>query len=255
MTTSASLLCPQSPAIALPAEWFVFSGLAQQYPFLILYSAMGESGQFAALHTNGMHLGHLVGNGAQGRHRAERTPPKIHIQPCHDDPHSIVCQLIAHIHQAVVKKLGLVYAHHVHLRGKQQNTGRRVYRGGRKGMAIVRHHIFLGITGVYSRFENLHPQAGKLGTPETAYQFLCLAGEHRAADDLYPPPAFRFLYMVFREYYHSLILILIQPQKYVFSFKRKHPSGKTNGNEDFCAQSYIFPVFISTFVPKRLTEP
>ena len=114
-----------------------------------------------------------------------------------------VGQLVAHVHQPGVEKLRLVNAHHIDLGGEQQDAGRRVNGCRRDGMAVVRHHRLFRIARVDGRFVDFHALMGKLRPLQAAYQFFRLAGEHRATDDFDAPPAPRFLYMVFRKYYHN----------------------------------------------------
>ena len=132
-----------------------------------------------------MHLGHLVGNGAQRGHGAEGHALEVHVEPGHDDAHATVGQLVAHVHEPVVEKLGLVYAHHVNVCREEQYGSRRVNGRGHDGVAVVAHHALLTVTRVYGRLEYLHLLVCEHGTLHTAYQLLCLAREHGAADHLY----------------------------------------------------------------------
>jgi hypothetical protein len=61
---------------------------------------------------------------------------------------------------------------------------------------VVAHHLFVAVSGVDGRFENLYSLAGKLGAAQTAYQFLGFAGEHRAAHHLYSARSACFACMV-----------------------------------------------------------
>ena len=59
--------------ITYPAEWFIFVLLAQQYALIVAHGTMGDVGLISAFHTNGMHFGHVIGNGAKSRNRSFRS--------------------------------------------------------------------------------------------------------------------------------------------------------------------------------------
>ena len=99
--------------VALAAEWLILLRLAQQHPLVVLHLAMTDVGQRSASHADGVHLRHIVGNGAESRHRAERHPPEVHIQTCHDDADASVGQLVAYVDDAHVEELSLVDANYI----------------------------------------------------------------------------------------------------------------------------------------------
>ena len=77
---------------------------------VVLDGAVGERGELAAFHTDGMYFGNFVCNGTQSRHRAEWNTAKVHIQSGYNDAYTIVGKLVAYINQAAVKELGFVNA-------------------------------------------------------------------------------------------------------------------------------------------------
>ena len=60
-----------------------------------------------------MHLGHFVGNGAQGGDGTERNAPEVHVESGHDDAHATIGQFVAYVDKPFVEELCLVDAHHV----------------------------------------------------------------------------------------------------------------------------------------------
>ena len=74
---------------------------------------MADVCQVAATHADGMHFGHFVGDGAEGRHRSEGHALEVHVESCHDDAHATVGKFVTHFGQPVVEELRLVDTHHV----------------------------------------------------------------------------------------------------------------------------------------------
>lgn len=183
--------------VAFAAQRFVFGGLAQQHLLVVLHGAVREGGELSALHADGVDFGDLVGDGAQFRHRTEGDAPEVHVQSGDDDPYAVVGKLVAHVHQPVVQKLRFVDAHHVNLRGEQQDACRCLHGGGGDGVAVVRHHVLRRVAGIYGGFEYLHPLLGELRPFQPPEQLFGLSGEHRAADDFDSSPPFGLLYVVF----------------------------------------------------------
>ena len=101
--------------IALPALRFILFGFSQQHLLVVLDGAVGERGELAAFHTDGMYFGNFVCNGTQSRHRAEWNTAEVHIQSGYNDAYTIVGKLVAYINQATVKELGFVNAHYIYL--------------------------------------------------------------------------------------------------------------------------------------------
>ena len=59
----ASLALADTFLVTLAAERLIFAGLANEHPLLALHDAMADISQGTTLHTNGMHLLHIVGYG------------------------------------------------------------------------------------------------------------------------------------------------------------------------------------------------
>ena len=176
-----TFLLGQCFLVALPAERLVFLCFAQQHALVILNGTVADVGQRTALHADGMYLGDVVGNGAEGRHGAEGYAAEVHVEPGNDDAHATVGQFVADLYQSFVEKLCLVDAHDVDVARQQQDAGRRVEWGRGYGVVVVAHHLFIAIARVDGGFEDFHLLLGKLCTTQTAYQFFGLAREHRAA--------------------------------------------------------------------------
>ncbi len=60
-----------------------------------------------------MHLGHLVGDGTEGRNRTEGNSLVVHIQSSHDDSYATVGQFVANLNKTIVKELGFIDTDHV----------------------------------------------------------------------------------------------------------------------------------------------
>ena len=91
----------------------------------------------AAFHTDGVDFLNLFRNGHKGRHRAEGIAKVIHIKARHYHAHSPVGKGLDHLHQGVVKKLGLVYAHYADIGVHQENVSCAVDWDGRDGLEVV----------------------------------------------------------------------------------------------------------------------
>ena len=79
---------------------------------------MADVCQCTALHADGVHLGHLVGDGTERRNRTEGNTLEIHIQPRHDDAYAAVGEFVADLHQSIVQELSLVDTDHVDIRSQ-----------------------------------------------------------------------------------------------------------------------------------------
>ena len=79
---------------------------------------MADVCQCTALHADGVHLGHLVGDSTERRNRTEGNSLEIHIQPRHDDAYAAVGEFVADLHQSIVQKLSLVDTDHVDIRSQ-----------------------------------------------------------------------------------------------------------------------------------------
>ena len=65
-----------------------------------------------------MNLGHLVGDGTEGRNRTERNSLVVHIQSRHDHSHATVGEFVANLHKTIVQELGFIDTHHVDIRSQ-----------------------------------------------------------------------------------------------------------------------------------------
>ena len=95
---------------------------AKQHPLTGFDDAMGNMGQVAATHTDGVNLGNIFGNGHQRGHGTEGYALKVHVKPRHNDALAALGQLLAYFGQCIVKKLRLVNAHDLCLGGKEQQA-------------------------------------------------------------------------------------------------------------------------------------
>lgn len=71
---------------------------------------MRELRRASALHADGMHLLHILGHGHERRHRPERLPEKVHIQPGDDHSDTGIRERLRHFDERGVEKLGLVHS-------------------------------------------------------------------------------------------------------------------------------------------------
>ena len=134
-----------------------------------------------------MHLQYIVRHRAQRRHGTERLAPEVQVQSSHDDTYTPCSQFLTHIHDARVKELGLVDAHHVGIIPHEQDAGRRIDRRAGYGLSLMAHHFLFAVAHIERGFKDKYSLAGKLRTLHPADQFLGLPREHRTADDLYAP--------------------------------------------------------------------
>ncbi|MDT4860221.1 hypothetical protein FQZ97_947680 [compost metagenome] len=84
-----------------------------------------------------MYLGYILGNGHQLGHGPEGPAVKVHVEPGNDDPFAAVGQLIDHLHQGLVKKLGLINAHHVTVAAVKQDLPGHIHRRRPDGVLVV----------------------------------------------------------------------------------------------------------------------
>ena len=148
---------------------------------------MAHVSQRAALHADGMHLRHFVGNGAQGGDRAEGDSFVVHVKSGNDNPHPIVRQPVADLCQSFVQKLCLVDADDIYIGGKEENVAGRVNRCRRDGVAVVADHIFVRIACINGRLEDFHLLSGKLRPLHTPDKLFGFAGEHTSTNHFYAP--------------------------------------------------------------------
>lgn len=139
-----------------------------------------------------MHLGHFVGNGTEGWYGTEGNASVIHIEAGHDDAYATIGQLVAYLNKAFVEELCFVNTYHVDVAGQQENARRGVDGCGEDGILVVADHFLIRVSGVDAGLEDFHALPGKLGASESAYEFFCLAREHRAAHHFYSAGAVHF---------------------------------------------------------------
>ena len=149
--------------------------LAQQHLLFGLHQAVANVGQVAALHADGVHLGYIVGNGAEGGHGSEGHPLKVHVKASHDNAHTLVGQRVTYLYDVVVEKLSLVNAHHVDVGSLFQDGYGFFYRCRLYAVAVVAHHVLHVIACVDGGFEDHHFLMGKHGALHTAYEFFGFA--------------------------------------------------------------------------------
>lgn len=78
------------PLVALPAQRFILVFLAEEHTTIIADQSMAYVGKGTASHTDGMHLGHLVGDGAEGWDRTEGDSLEVHVETSHDDAYATI---------------------------------------------------------------------------------------------------------------------------------------------------------------------
>lgn len=136
-----------------------------------------------------MQLGNVLCPGQEGGHGAEGLAGEIHIEPGYDDAHAGQGEALRYIANAMIEELGLVYAHYIHTHCEGGNGGRAGHGHTGKARGIVRDDVGGIVTGVGLGLEAACLFAGYLHALEPAYELFALAGEHAAANDLYPAGA------------------------------------------------------------------
>lgn len=120
MFLCVTALLLQGFLITLAAERLILILFSQEHPLVVVDQSVADISQCTALDADGMHLGHFIGDGAQGWHWSEGQAFEVHIKSCHDDSYAPIGKLVAYISKSVVQKLSLVDTHHVNVCGKQQ---------------------------------------------------------------------------------------------------------------------------------------
>ncbi len=157
-------------------------GLAEQYAAVVVDNAVADVSQVSTLDTDGVNLGHVVGDGTEGRHGAEGNATEVHVEPRDDDADAPISQFVADVGQSHVEELGFVDAHHVDVRRQEQDAGRRVDGRRENVVLVVTDHVLLRVTHVDGRLEDFHLLAGELGTAQASDELFGLAREHGTAD-------------------------------------------------------------------------
>ena len=132
-----------------------------------------------------------LGVGQELRHRPEREPPEVLVEPGRDHPGAVVGELERDADDLFVEELGLVDADHLEAARPLGELGHARHRHGPHPDAGVADDVGGVVAVVDPRLEDHRPLAGDLGAPEPADHLLALAAEHRAADDLEPAAALR----------------------------------------------------------------
>lgn len=138
-------------------------------------------GEITAVNADSVYLRHILRHRHERRHRTERLAQIVHIEAGHYHAYAPVCQCLNDVHEIVIKELGLIDTHNIYIAGKQQYAFCRIHRCRKDGIGIVTDNLFFGITGIDLGFEYLDVEICKLGTFQTAYEFLCLTRKHRTA--------------------------------------------------------------------------
>ena len=63
---------------------------AQEHTLVVVHESMAHVGKGTASYANGVDLGHLVGDGAEGWDWTEGHALVIHVEACHDDTNATV---------------------------------------------------------------------------------------------------------------------------------------------------------------------
>lgn len=71
--------------VTVAAQRFVLGFLAEEHLLVHIDKAVAYVCQRTAPHTDGMYLAHLVGNGQQAWHGAERLALEVEVQAGHND--------------------------------------------------------------------------------------------------------------------------------------------------------------------------
>ena len=133
-----------------------------------------------------MHLVDVLGDRHELGNRPEGAAPEVQIQPGDDHSNAEVGEFGHQLDESPVEELRLVDAHD--LDPETQLLPHFVAgRHGHRGQAAVvpsREQVGLAAAGVGCDPEHLDALAADQGAAEPAHQFLALAGEHAAGDDL-----------------------------------------------------------------------
>jgi len=92
--------------------------------------AIGIHGWASTANTNGVYLCHMLCNGHQSRHRAERLAGKIHVQSGNNNTDPFIRQGIADFRQIVIEELRLIYPDDLRIGAQQKNCGGMINRRG-----------------------------------------------------------------------------------------------------------------------------
>ena len=80
-----------------------------------MHQSVADVSQRTAPYADGVHLHHVVGNGAESGHRSERLSLEVHVQSGYYDANIVVGKFVADIHKVVAEELRFVYANDVNV--------------------------------------------------------------------------------------------------------------------------------------------
>ena len=156
-----------------------------------VYEALRAVCGVAANHADGEHFLDVFRTGEKLWHWTEGASQIVKIQACTDDPLAVVREVVHHLDQFVVEKLGLVDPdnHGVFYEGR--NLSRSGDLEGPEALAGVRADGVFRVTNVNGRFNDGNRLLGVLGATDAADEFFGLAAEHAADDDFDPSHVLR----------------------------------------------------------------
>ena len=170
---------------ALAAERLVDVGLTELDQLRAVGETVGVIGELAAFDADGVDLLDVLGDGHQERHRAERLAEVVGVKAGDDDAHAFIGKGLDDLDDAEIEELGLVDADHLDIVRDGEHLQRRIDRSGRDPVKVMGHDLNVRIAVIYRGLEDGDFLMGELCPLETADEFLCLSGEHGAADDLH----------------------------------------------------------------------
>ena len=141
--------------------------------------------------TDRLQLVHELGMRQELRHRSEREPPEVLVEPCHDDPHAVTRELERMPDDRMLEELDLVDPDDVESRRACGHVLRRRDRDGTHSCARMAHDVRRVVPVVDVRLQDHDALARDLGAAQPADHLLALSTEHRTADDLEPATALR----------------------------------------------------------------
>ena len=83
--------------------------------------------QVTTANTDGMHLSDILRRSHKRGHRTKGHTPIVHIETRNDNADTAICQLAAHIDDAIIEELRLIDAHDIHVRCHKQDILRRLH--------------------------------------------------------------------------------------------------------------------------------
>ncbi len=99
--------------VTLSAQRLVFLCLAKQDAAVVGNGSVTDVGQVSALDADGVNLGDVVSNGAEGWHGTEGNAAEIHVETGDDDADAAICQFVTYFGESGIEKLCLIDAYNV----------------------------------------------------------------------------------------------------------------------------------------------